>query len=80
MDHLELDRHPRRTHPMLRGRTAGEEDRRVIKGGSFLCAPSYCHRYRPAARQGHSIRSTTAHLGFRCTLRHSAGSAGLSGP
>jgi formylglycine-generating enzyme required for sulfatase activity len=43
-----------------------EEDRRVIKGGSHLCAPSYCHRYRPAARQGHAIRSTTNHVGFRC--------------
>ncbi|HSJ59679.1 MAG TPA: formylglycine-generating enzyme family protein [Jiangellaceae bacterium] len=48
----------------------GEEDRRVIKGGSHLCAPSYCHRYRPAARQGHAVRSTTSHLGFRCVLRH----------
>ena len=46
-----------------------EEDRRVIKGGSHLCAPSYCHRYRPAARQGHAVRSTTSHLGFRCVLR-----------
>ena len=46
--------------------TLTEADRRVIKGGSHLCAPSYCHRYRPAARQGHAIRSTTSHLGFRC--------------
>jgi formylglycine-generating enzyme required for sulfatase activity len=46
-----------------------EEDRRVIKGGSHLCAPSYCHRYRPAARQGHAVRSSTSHLGFRCVLR-----------
>ena len=48
------------------GSTLSEADRRVIKGGSHLCAPSYCHRYRPAARQGHAIRSTTSHLGFRC--------------
>ena len=41
-------------------------DRRVMKGGSHLCAPSYCLRYRPAARQGQEIRSTTGHLGFRC--------------
>jgi formylglycine-generating enzyme required for sulfatase activity len=47
----------------------GEQDRRVIKGGSHICAPSYCHRYRPAARQGHAVRSTTSHLGFRCVLR-----------
>ncbi len=46
-----------------------EGDRYVTKGGSHLCAPSYCHRYRPAARQGHSIRSTTSHVGFRCCRR-----------
>jgi len=44
----------------------GEADRFVMKGGSHLCAPSYCHRYRPAARQGQAVRSTTGHLGFRC--------------
>lgn len=38
----------------------------VIKGGSHLCAPSYCHRYRPAAREGQGVRDTTGHLGFRC--------------
>ena len=43
-----------------------EETRMVIKGGSHLCAPSYCHRYRPAARQGQTIRSSTSHIGFRC--------------
>ncbi|MFL1377811.1 formylglycine-generating enzyme family protein [Nocardiopsis protaetiae] len=47
----------------------GERDRKVIKGGSHLCAPSYCHRYRPAARQGHAVRSTTGHVGFRCVVR-----------
>ena len=45
-----------------------ETDRRVTKGGSYLCAPSYCHRYRPAARQGQTVRSTTGHVGFRCCL------------
>jgi formylglycine-generating enzyme len=40
--------------------------RRVIKGGSHLCAPNYCLRYRPAARQGQAIDSSTSHLGFRC--------------
>jgi formylglycine-generating enzyme len=45
---------------------AAETQRRTIKGGSHLCAPTYCHRYRPAARQGHALRSTTNHLGFRC--------------
>jgi formylglycine-generating enzyme required for sulfatase activity len=43
-----------------------EKDRFVMKGGSHLCAPSYCHRYRPAARQAHGARDTTSHLGFRC--------------
>lgn len=46
----------------------GEYDRYVMKGGSHLCAPSYCHRYRPAARQAHGPRDTTSHLGFRCVL------------
>ncbi len=43
--------------------------RRVIKGGSHLCAPNYCLRYRPAARQAQAIDSSTAHLGFRCVVR-----------
>ena len=43
--------------------------RRVIKGGSHLCAPSYCLRYRPAARQGEAIDTATCHLGFRCVVR-----------
>lgn len=38
---------------------------RVIKGGSFLCSDSYCHRYRPAARQPGDERFSTEHLGFR---------------
>jgi formylglycine-generating enzyme required for sulfatase activity len=46
-----------------------EIPRKVIKGGSHLCAPSYCLRYRPAARQGHAIESSTSHLGFRCVVR-----------
>ncbi|MFE6862023.1 formylglycine-generating enzyme family protein [Nocardia sp. NPDC057668] len=40
--------------------------RRVVKGGSYLCAPNYCLRYRPAARQGQTEDTATAHLGFRC--------------
>ncbi len=46
-----------------------ETDRMVTKGGSHLCAPSYCQRYRPAARQGHGVRDTTSHVGFRCVRR-----------
>ena len=40
--------------------------RRVIKGGSHLCAPEYCRRYRPAARQPQAIDTPTSHIGFRC--------------
>jgi formylglycine-generating enzyme required for sulfatase activity len=43
--------------------------RRVIKGGSHLCAPNYCLRYRPAARQGEAVDTSTSHIGFRCILR-----------
>ncbi len=40
--------------------------RKVIKGGSHLCAPNYCLRYRPAARSPEAVDSSTNHLGFRC--------------
>jgi formylglycine-generating enzyme required for sulfatase activity len=43
--------------------------RRVTKGGSHLCAPNYCLRYRPAARQGEAVDTTTSHVGFRCIMR-----------
>lgn len=43
--------------------------RRVMKGGSHLCAPNYCHRYRPAARMAQPIDTATCHLGFRCIVR-----------
>ena len=46
--------------------------RKVMKGGSFLSAPNYCQRYRPAARVGQLVESTTCHLGFRCVVRRSA--------
>ena len=46
--------------------------RRVIKGGSHLCAPNYCLRFRPAARQGEAIDTSTAHIGFRCVIRDAA--------
>jgi formylglycine-generating enzyme required for sulfatase activity len=36
--------------------------RRVMKGGSHLCAPNYCHRYRPAARMAQPIDTSTSHL------------------
>jgi len=43
--------------------------RRVLKGGSHLCAPNYCLRYRPAARQPQMIDTSMSHLGFRCIDR-----------
>ncbi len=43
--------------------------RKVLKGGSHLCAPNYCLRYRPAARQGEMIDSSASHIGFRCIAR-----------
>lgn len=43
--------------------------RKVVKGGSHLCAPNYCLRYRPAARQPQMIDTGMSHIGFRCVLR-----------
>ena len=43
--------------------------RKVIKGGSFLCAPSYCRRYRPAARMAQAVDTSTCHIGFRLIVR-----------
>jgi len=42
--------------------------RYVVKGGSHLCAPSYCFRYRPAARQGEAADTSACHIGFRCVV------------
>lgn len=43
--------------------------RKVTKGGSHLCAPNYCRRYRPAARMAQPIDTSISHLGFRCIVR-----------
>lgn len=43
--------------------------RKVLKGGSHLCAPSYCQRYRPAARHPQTVDTSTSHIGFRCIVR-----------
>jgi len=43
--------------------------RRVIKGGSFLCADSYCMRYRPGARRPQMVDTGMSHIGFRCARR-----------
>ncbi|WP_132385705.1 formylglycine-generating enzyme family protein [Novosphingobium sp. PhB165] len=43
--------------------------RKVLKGGSHLCAENYCQRYRPAARHPEMIDTATSHIGFRCVVR-----------
>ena len=43
--------------------------RKVVKGGSFICAPNYCRRYRPAVRMAQETNSGTNHIGFRCIVR-----------
>jgi formylglycine-generating enzyme required for sulfatase activity len=43
--------------------------RKVMKGGSYLCAPNYCQRYRPAARMAQAVDTSTCHLGLRCVVR-----------
>jgi formylglycine-generating enzyme required for sulfatase activity len=40
----------------------------ALKGGSHLCAPEYCHRFRPAARSPESQDTSTTHIGFRCVV------------
>ena len=48
--------------------------RKVLKGGSHLCAPNYCRRYRPAARHAEPIDTSASHVGFRCIIRRSMAS------
>jgi formylglycine-generating enzyme len=43
--------------------------RKVVKGGSHLCAPNFCRRYRPAARHAQPIDTSMSHVGFRCIIR-----------
>ncbi len=43
--------------------------RKVVKGGSHLCAPNFCLRFRPAARSPQMIDTSMSHLGFRCITR-----------
>ena len=54
---------------LVAGQPGSNIPRKVIKGGSHLCAPNYCLRYRPAARQGETIDTSTGHIGFRCIVR-----------
>lgn len=54
--------------------------RKVIKGGSFLCAPNYCRRYRPAARMAQPIDTSTCHVGFRLVVRPQENKPGSNKP
>jgi len=77
-------RHPEKTESCCvpRNPRGGREDasydpcqpdvripRKVLKGGSHLCAPNYCRRYRPAARFPEPVDTSTCHVGFRCIVR-----------
>jgi len=53
--------------------------RKVIKGGSHLCAPNYCRRYRPAARHAEPVDTSTSHLGFRCIRREASDASHTGG-
>jgi formylglycine-generating enzyme len=69
---------PENPHGGTRGgsinkREAVRMPRKVMKGGSHLCAENYCQRYRPAARYAQPIDTSTSHVGFRCVVRESNG-------
>ncbi len=55
-------------HAVAAGQPGEHLPRKVIKGGSHLCAPNYCLRYRPAARQSETVDTSTTHIGFRCVV------------
>lgn len=57
------------TYEQATGLPEEQIPRKVVKGGSHLCAPNYCLRYRPAARQGEAVDTSTSHIGFRCIVR-----------
>lgn len=65
-------RNPRHDDPsvsLVDGEPGAHIPRRAIKGGSHLCSPNYCLRFRPAARQSETVDTSTSHIGFRCILR-----------
>lgn len=65
-------REPLRNHQCCGSASSpADNPRYVIKGGSHLCSPTYCQRYRPAARQGQTVDTSTSHIGFRCVRRAS---------
>jgi sulfatase modifying factor 1 len=60
---------PRSADPVGSAEPGSSIPRRVLKGGSHLCAPEYCLRYRPAARSPQAVDTATSHIGFRCIRR-----------
>ena len=54
------------TSPIEAPRGPADGELRVMRGGSYLCHPSYCWRYRNAARSASTPDSATGHIGFRC--------------
>ncbi|MEO6389360.1 MAG: formylglycine-generating enzyme family protein [Croceibacterium sp.] len=65
--------HGGRRHDSIDPHSAAPIPRRVLKGGSHLCATNYCQRYRPAARHPEAIDTSTSHVGFRCIVRSRSG-------
>jgi formylglycine-generating enzyme required for sulfatase activity len=59
---------PHSKSPDLSYEAGSNIPRKVIKGGSHLCAPNYCLRYRPAARSPEAVDTSTSHIGFRCIV------------
>ena len=66
---LENPRGGRLSHSFDPGMPDVRIGRKVLKGGSHLCAANYCQRYRPAARHPEMIDTATSHIGFRCVVR-----------
>jgi formylglycine-generating enzyme required for sulfatase activity len=69
-----VPRNPRVGYPMERydpRETLAQVPSKVLKGGSHLCAPNYCRRYRPAARLPEAVGTSACHIGFRCIVRSS---------
>jgi sulfatase modifying factor 1 len=62
-------RGPHQNDSLAQNQPGEQIPRKVLKGGSHLCAPSYCRRYRPAARHPEPVDTSTSHVGFRCVVR-----------
>ena len=70
--HSPADNRPPDQEPVAHRPGSDTVMQHVIKGGSYLCAPNYCMRYRAGARQGQEDDLATSHLGFRTVLRDTA--------